>query len=294
MKPEKEYHKYLNEDESSIQGEVDDVQTFLARSAHLSVPESGRKELIWEAIEDEISEDETVSISFRNYWIAASISFLLVLGAFAYFVNNVDYTTSIASQFGKTETVNLQDGSKVTLNAGSQVSFARVWDRNITLDGEAFFEVSKGETFTVHTPNGTVTVLGTSFNVLSRGNRFAVACKTGKVKVGIESQSFELQLSPGDGIVLENGEIREQLFTINSIGLWQTGVYHFDDQPVEEVFSELERQFDVEVKLARGIDKRFSGYFSKIDLEEALTMICEPLGLQFKIGNNKSVNIQLK
>jgi len=58
----------------------------------------------------------------------------------------------------------------VVLNSKSTISFNKTdWknNRQLTLDGEAYFKVEKGSTFTVNTNNGSVTVLGTQFNVNS-------------------------------------------------------------------------------------------------------------------------------
>jgi Fe2+-dicitrate sensor, membrane component len=65
----------------------------------------------------------------------------------------------------------------VNLNSSSQLSYSKnKWDskREVTLNGEAFFKVSKGSTFDVITLNGKVSVLGTQFNVKQRENYFEV------------------------------------------------------------------------------------------------------------------------
>lgn len=87
---------------------------------------------------------------------------------------------------GEIASLTLPDNSQVTLNAGSQVVYSGNrfnTRRKIQLTGEAYFKVTKGNTFSVVTTEGTVTVLGTTFNVRSRDEKLSVFCYTGKVKV---------------------------------------------------------------------------------------------------------------
>ena len=72
------------------------------------------------------------------------------------------------------------------LNSKSTITFNKHnWDTNRTLElnGEAFFDVEKGNTFTVKTSQGNVSVLGTEFNVNASVDFFRVSCYEGKVKV---------------------------------------------------------------------------------------------------------------
>ena len=75
--------------------------------------------------------------------------------------------------------------------------------RNISLEGEGYFEVTPGNEFTVSTSHGVVTVLGTSFGVNSSGDDFIVKCYTGKVKV--ENRENEAILTPGLEVSAVNG-----------------------------------------------------------------------------------------
>lgn len=97
--------------------------------------------------------------------IAASI--LVIVGLFSIFS---DTTVTHQTSFGETKSIPLLDGTQVVLNSKSTISYNQTdWknNRQLTLDGEAYFKVEKGSTFTVNTSNGSVTVLGTQFNVNS-------------------------------------------------------------------------------------------------------------------------------
>ena len=94
------------------------------------------------------------------------------------------------------------------LNAKSLLAFNKKdWkqEREVELDGEAFFKVAKGSSFNVITKSGTVTVYGTQFNVKQRDNYFEVICYEGLVGVTYNSQ--ETKLKPGDSFLIIDGEI---------------------------------------------------------------------------------------
>jgi ferric-dicitrate binding protein FerR (iron transport regulator) len=112
-----------------------------------------------------------------------------------------------AAANGEMYAFSLPDQSQVLLNAGSQASF-KSWDwssnRAVSLQGEAYFKVAKGQKFTVETNLGSVTVLGTQFNVKARDNRFEVTCYEGKVQRSLSNE--EQIILPGQRIVINESD----------------------------------------------------------------------------------------
>ena len=91
--------------------------------------------------------------------------------------------------------VTLPDNSIVTLRGGSELSYAPYWwfaDRSLQFEGEAFFDVEKGSSFTVQSDNGVTQVLGTSFSIYANDENYEVFCKTGKVKSSFPSNCSSL------------------------------------------------------------------------------------------------------
>ena len=127
--------------------------------------------------------------------VAASI--VVILGLF-FFNTNDSFRTS----FGEQLVVMLPDGSEMILNAKSEASFDKKnWktNRTVSLQGEAYFKVKKGSTFTVNTANGIVSVLGTEFNVQSEASFFETVCYKGKVEVEVTSNTENTILEAGKG-----------------------------------------------------------------------------------------------
>ncbi len=195
------------------------------------------------------------------------------------------HETSIA----KTSNITMPDQSIVNLNATSTLSYDEnnfSKDRKLNLDGEAFFKVEKGQRFVVETKNGSVEVLGTSFNVFSRSGLFEVECLTGKVKVTNKSGSESVLLSPNESCQLNGNKLLKK-----STGLkdseWTKGIYHFEETPLLEVIEELERQFKIAVSMTSEVEnKKYTGAFEKKNLKDALHAVTWPLGLEYTINEN--------
>jgi ferric-dicitrate binding protein FerR (iron transport regulator) len=157
----------------------------------------------------------------------------------------------------------------------------------VHLSGEAFFKVNPGSTFKVITDYGTVTVLGTSFNVVARPGRFEVSCYTGKVLVENKSND-KAEIKPGEKVFNENEKLDKDLFVPLEAPDWTSGKFSFTDLPLEAVVAEFERQFGVEVDLATGLENlRYTGVFEKGDQEKALYMITWPLHLKSETKGNR-------
>src|SRR5690606_24222208 len=139
--------------------------------------------------------------TFSNFWRVAAI-FVFVLAGY-YYSTTTD--TSIESDIAQTNTFSLQDDPEGVLNSCSRFTYNKKnWanQREISLDGEAYFKVTKGNKFSVKTLEGTVTVLGTQFNVFARDGFFEVACYEGLVSVAINGTL--LKVPAGSKIQIEN------------------------------------------------------------------------------------------
>jgi transmembrane sensor len=218
-------------------------------------------------------------------WRFAAV-FVLALGTYFFLSpNNIDLVTPA----GTHQIWTLPDGSEISLNAASKASYdPESWnkDRIIELEGEAFFDVTKGSTFSVNTSSGVITVLGTEFNVKVREHQFYVHCFEGLVKV--QTADTLLMLSAGNGMRIEDGLLVQDRVTQGARPDWIRGESSFDDAPLTRVLDELARQYDITItyqgELASMIDSAlFKGSFTHQDLQIALKSICHPFGLDFEL-----------
>ncbi|PRX53744.1 FecR family protein [Flagellimonas meridianipacifica] len=257
-------------------------------SASLRAPDFDMEEAL-NRLQTERSENTPKVIALKPYKrflrIAAAIA-ILITGSYLYLnLSNTSYSSQLAEN---TEVV-LPDNSEVILNADSKVTFnEKNWDtrRKINLKGEAFFKVAKGKKFTVKTSQGSVSVLGTQFNVENRDGFFEVNCYEGLVQVTFED--ITKKLPAGTSFLVIDGKVMDVEKSDALQPSWTRNESSFDGIPLKYVFNELERQFDISVN-TENVDTNllFTGTFSNTDLKMALKSIATPSRIKFKTeGNN--------
>ncbi|MFT3795888.1 FecR family protein [Flavobacterium sp.] len=207
---------------------------------------------------------------YRKAWFAAAAMVVVLLGLAYYFTLPTQHIT----ENGQTLAFALPDQSEVLLNSGSEADYSHWnWDSNrkITLEGEAYFKVAKGKKFTVSTKLGSVTVLGTQFNVRARGKRFDIVCYEGKVQV--TSNAGTSILTPGRKITIDYGKTSGIKTIKTTQPEWTQNELVFDNENLSGVLAELERHYNVEIQSELESGQRFSGAVPGNELEAALNII---------------------
>lgn len=257
----------------------------------LKVPAKISKEEAWEKLKKSIETrpEKTIRHNFIYRITAVAASIILAVAGFWYFSHS--HVVRVICKSAEIKTIILPDSSIVYINAVSNISYnPGKWDvvRNLELNGEACFEVRKGKPFTVKTANGTITVLGTRFNVMSRGNDLKVFCVTGKVAVRKEN---EVILVKGQECSIAGKDQLTGPEPVNDLKpiSWINGEFWFTNTPVSKVFEEMERQFGVEVIYNSSTIRNYTGYFNKSNLSEALMNVCEPMALTYEINKTKII-----
>ena len=230
-------------------------------------------------------------ISFnRNlaFKIAASIALLVGISYFFFNFN----TETLKTDFAENKSFMLPDESVVTLNAVSEITYKKTSfnkNRQLELDGEAYFNVKKGSAFNVKTEQGNIEVLGTKFNVKSRENSFNVFCYEGSVAVSYNST--KVILTKGEGVQLTKNNTLIKLQNPEVSGpLWLNNESYFTSAPYSEVLAEFERQFKVKI-ISKTIntDVLFTGGFRNNDLDSAISSITLPLNINYRIKDNEII-----
>ena len=232
-------------------------------------------------IQDKIAKKPTkVKILNTNWWIGIAASIVLLFGLFSMFDDDM---VTIETNFGEHKTIALLDGSEVILNSKSTLTYNEdEWESNrtLTLDGEAYFKVKKGSTFTVETQNGHVKVLGTQFNVNTVSDFFEVVCFEGKVSVQTLSEDYVLL--PTNSVRRINGNDIEKWDTNSERPSWVEGESSFKSVPLSYVIPALESQYDITIE-ASAIDLKqiYTGSFTHEDLNTALKTVFKSLQIQY-------------
>lgn len=211
-----------------------------------------------------LQRDEKVPVRtgalIMHYWqqIAAVLLLpLLILSGYLYFKPSPQMAETyqeLFTPYGTWSAVNLPDGSKVWLNAGSSLKYPARFggkERIVALQGEAYFEVEsdKEHPFVVKTEKLTVKATGTAFNVnaYALDSITAVTLVHGKVAVTLGTNK-SVALSPGEKIDYNRAT---SLYSVNKTSTykwcsWKDGVLIFRDDPLEYVFKRLGQTYNVE------------------------------------------------
>lgn len=242
--------------------------------------------------EKSIQKKRTISFYQRispAFKVAAVFVFVVFMGYFVY--NRINDTGTGKDWIAEQTEVFLPDSSFVLLNADSRIRYNKsAWEneRKVELQGDAFFTVKKGSQFKVKTEQGTVTVLGTEFEVKDRDKYYEVICYSGSVQVVTGQHSVVLKPQSAFRII----DNKEENYTISNQSEpdWLSGQSSFKSVPLQYVLKELERQYRVSVK-AEGVDlnQLFTGSFSHENLNIALESITFPVNLDYRINGNKIV-----
>jgi ferric-dicitrate binding protein FerR (iron transport regulator) len=237
------------------------------------------------------SSGKVVKMNWLNPVLKIAAILTVLTGSYLFFL--YDSETVVKTLAAEKTELRLPDSSFVALNALSKLSFSEnKWknDRRVELEGEAFFKVTKGSKFEVETSAGTVSVLGTAFNVKNRKDYFEVVCYEGSVKV--ESSKEVAKLLPGQMFrVLDGIAVNQTVAEENGPG-WQADESSFKSVPFSHVIREFERQYNVSVTTSKVNTRQvFTGTFTHNDMSLALKSITIPLNLTYQIADDKKIVI---
>lgn len=234
--------------------------------------------------------------------LASSLVTALYTFRTATHVPQVVTLTERTNPLGQKSRIQLPDGSRVWLNAGSSLSYSSDFgsvNRRLQLEGEAFFEVKKDTRlpFEVVTDRMVVTALGTSFNVNAFHNSKKVALRTGKVKVQClgtpEPSCSEIYLNPGEMASL-NGDFEITKFHHSDPFDWKDGRLTFHHASYNEVIDVLGRWYNVRIETTGKLDKEwdYSGTFENEVLENVLESLAFSEKINYEIhGSQVEINL---
>lgn len=283
----------------------------------------------------EVTERKQIRFNRRKvqkYIIAFAACFLLIfsiVGVIKMFLlekpgANKSNKIEIATANGAIRKISLPDGSSVTLNSGSNITYKKSFDANhreLSLSGEALFDIVKDpkHPFVVHTQSMKIRVLGTEFNVkaypddkiaeasLFRGSieltvinepeRQILLKPSEKIKIIKESDSVlnateTLTKIPSIKLI-ELGQINQNLEdTIPEEIMWLDHKIVFDSEEFGEIAKEMERKYNVSIVFQNQDAKkfRFTGRFKDVPIDQALEQLQLIANFNYR-SNGKTIQI---
>lgn len=161
----------------------------------------------------------------------------------------------VYAEYGQRKEVTLPDNSKIWLNSGTHLIYPeRFTDvRRIFVSGETFLNVRKDpdHPFIVDTKDLSIKVYGTQFNVRSYTNdpETEAALLEGSISLQIKGDQTgkEIFIVPGEKVAVDKKQVKLEKFDIDNYQSWREGKYTFKDKTLQEIATELQRIFNVQI-----------------------------------------------
>jgi ferric-dicitrate binding protein FerR (iron transport regulator) len=276
--------------------DLDSLQEVLKRQESLEFDLAPTDDL-WSTLEEKLTDKEvkperikTSSRGFKSL-LPLIVLLALLLSALVYYFmrpapGEININTKPAQQvqqiIANNTTVDLAPGSSIVYNEDT-------WQesRVVNLRGQAFFDVSKGDKFSVNTSLGVVEVLGTEFEVWERDEILTVSCYEGQVKV-TNANGQSMEIGAGEKVIVNNGQIGQIEKHDTQRPGFLTGRVSYDKIEFSSLVKEIERFYNVAVNTNDvEMTKSFSGILISNDIEKGCSYIAETLDLNYEMGTEK-------
>ena len=280
--------------------------------ADIEFAEGGMPEPIRERILNNVyARTQRPLISRRCWSIAAVMLILIISGALGWTLfgiqnqnlksqisNNPIRDIIVTTGMGEHSRVSLPDGTALTLNAQTTVRYNLAdGKRQVSIDGEAFFEVARDpeHPFVVSANGMTVTCLGTSFDVrnYSDESTASVVLRDGKVRVN--ARDADLTMEPGSRVLMDRQTLALSKHTVtpSDYTAWLNGEIKFNNQTLEEIAAELSRNYNIDLVITSDElrQERFNGYLGRSSLRNILDVLCLASDMSYHVDNDTTVYI---
>jgi transmembrane sensor len=251
--------------------------------------------------------------TIKRFAAVAAIFVGLAIIGIMYYSHWKNVETTIATNYGEIKTIKLTDGTEVTLNAHSSISFLKHWDNNkireVHLEGEAFFivkhlnknekDIKKSERFIVSTDDLNVEVLGTTFNVKNRRDRTSVVLKTGKVKVSFKNKNQNaITMLPGEMITYGSSDNQLEKSVTDPVveTSWVDKKLVLDNASISTIIQYIEDDYGYKVIMedtAIG-DKKMEGTLLLDNLKDVLFVLSTSLDIKIEKHDSTLIFSKIK
>jgi len=250
-------------------------------------------------------QQKTVVVkSLRPYvgWLRIAAMLLLVGGAWmAYTLFGPErYTELTATNTVLTE--QLPDGSELTLNKNSEISYAANFKKNRSVrlsKGDVFFNVAhdKSKPFEIEIDQVSVTVVGTSFNIKHLKDQTEVIVETGIVRVELNGEKIELHKGEKVMIAPAAPKLIKEQSTDELYNYYRSKLFIASGTSLGKLVAILNEAYGSDVQIADPVlaeEPIFTTLPERKSLEENLNTICKTLNLRVSRNENQILLSRVK
>ena len=235
-----------------------------------------------------------------SFTIKIAASVLVILGM-AYWGWHYLSNKTISSEIASIQNVSLPDGSSVTLNASSKLKYKTSFGketRNVTLEGEAYFEVAKNpdKPFIIHVNNIEIKVLGTSFNVKAYKDQNNIEVTVAEGTVSVYHKNTEdkpVIITKGQQAIYstESQIIEKKENSNQNFIAWKTRTIIFENDNLSDIVKTLQSVYHQEfvIENAQLKNCRLTSSFENKDLKSVLKILESTLEISFEEKDGKII-----
>lgn len=284
-----EEYEMLEEWKAESEANMEFLNTIMSNNnkEHNITYKEFNKDAAWNQVEEEMTKENN---SLLRY-IPIALLMLCIAGAVYFFTG--EKKADIFKTSEETRDVLLADNSKIWLNyeTSFEVDPAYADSRNVKLSGEAYFEVEANQEnpFLIALNNDDfIKVVGTSFNVLNRGNEFDLTVYSGRVE--LHTLGRVLELGKNDRVQRVNGAMVKTRNDDQNILSWKNKELIFDQTDLKKVFTDLGDHYNVEFQLNENVNTENCALRSRFK-NQSIDQVLSELENIFKIKYTKEENI---
>lgn len=246
----------------------------------------------------EVNQQPSTLTTHKNWYRYAAAVALLIFGGLAFFFSNQFQNNTIrySAELGEIKTVQLADGSTITLNGGAVLTHKEDFNgnsRQVSISGKAFFEIERNESkpFVIESEGTRITVLGTSFLVNTDQHKTEVVVSEGKVAFkSTDSKNKEVILNGGEAGFFSKSDdsLLKSKNTNKNYLAWKDKNIVFERSTIKEVIEVLEDVYkiDIEVKQDNILNCELTATFKERSIESVMNIIGQTF--TFKIDKKGS------
>ena len=209
-------------------------------------------------------------------------------------------TNTISVPAGQRINMPLTDGTNVWLNARTSLTYPVKFskkNRQVILDGEAYFEVAKDKTkpFIVQTNKYNVEVLGTKFdvNAYSETGEFETTLMSGSVRVASTSDPAQkLTLKPNNKVYLQDGELHVSVVDDFNPYRWKEGLICFKNESFTSIMKDFEKYYGltIQVRNKEVLKYVYTGKFRQTDgIDYALRVLQKDIKFSYQRDDENQI-----
>ena len=234
----------------------------------------------------------------------AAVVVITLGGSYFYYQSSLEKELmamqTITVPAGQRINITLVDGTNVWLNARTSLSYPVKFGKNnrqVVLDGEAYFDVTKDKSkpFIVQTDNYNVEVLGTQFdvNAYSETGEFETTLMSGSVKVASASDSTQkITLKPNNKVFLQDGKLHVTAVDDYNPYRWKEGLICFKNETFTSIMKDFEKYYGltIQVKNKNVFKYVYTGKFRQTDgIDYALRVLQKDIKFTYQRDDENQI-----